>query len=158
MNDDWQNAPATEKQKEKLRFFGCTWCGDITVVKASDALEECAKQFPGIEAAYKNRPATSDQLAELHSLRREPVRALTWDEAEELIESIKKAKQSENETTTLQNEANVKSEVPLQIFEPQVASENPMPEIIQHSAEAQNPSSQEVTIQEAVKSLSPTPE
>lgn len=25
MNSDWRNQPATKQQKEKLRFFGCTW-------------------------------------------------------------------------------------------------------------------------------------
>jgi len=25
MSDEWRNELATEKQKEKLRFFGCTW-------------------------------------------------------------------------------------------------------------------------------------
>src|SRR5712671_1654715 len=52
MSDDWRNEPATERQKEKLHFFGCTWDEGITAGQASDALEECAKQFPDVEAAY----------------------------------------------------------------------------------------------------------
>ncbi len=50
-----KNDPATESQKEKLRFFGCTWDAGITTGQASDALVECAKQFPDNEAAYQNR-------------------------------------------------------------------------------------------------------
>ena len=46
MNPDWWKHPATEHQKEKLRFFGCTWDEGITARQASDALEECARQFP----------------------------------------------------------------------------------------------------------------
>jgi len=51
---DWRNEPATEQQKEKLRFVGCTWSGDITVGQAEAALDECAKQFPHVEAVYQN--------------------------------------------------------------------------------------------------------
>ncbi len=46
-------APASEIQKDKLRFFGCTWNGDITVGEANDALEKCAEQFPQAEAFYR---------------------------------------------------------------------------------------------------------
>ena len=66
MNSDWRNELATEQQKEKLRFFGCTWDEGITAGQASDALEECAKQFPEAEAAYQqNQPATEDQKDKL---------------------------------------------------------------------------------------------
>lgn len=64
MNPDWRNEPATEKQKEQLHFFGCTWDEGITAGQASDALEECAKQFPDVEAAYQTRLATPEQLVE----------------------------------------------------------------------------------------------
>ena len=67
MNSDWRNEPATENQKEKLRFFGCTWDEGITAGQASDALEECARQFPDAEAAYqKSQPATEEQKDKLH--------------------------------------------------------------------------------------------
>jgi hypothetical protein len=46
MNPDWRDNPATEKQKDKLRFFGCTWEVGITAGQADDMLELCAKQFP----------------------------------------------------------------------------------------------------------------
>jgi hypothetical protein len=131
MSDDWRNEFATEEQKEKLRFFGCTWCGDITMGKASDALEECAKQFPGIEAAYKNRPITDDQLDELRSLGQEPVREFTYGEAMELIESIKtrNAKRREDAAAIFQNETNAKVETSLHPDAPQIAGEN-LPPII----------------------------
>src|ERR1039458_3356006 len=57
---------ATEKQKEKLRFFGCTWDEGITAGQAKAALEECARQFPDAEAAWqKTQPATAEQKEEL---------------------------------------------------------------------------------------------
>lgn len=65
MSNDWRSDAATEKQKEKLRFFGCIWDEGITKGQASDAIDECIKKFPDIEAAYQNRPATEDQLAKL---------------------------------------------------------------------------------------------
>ena len=56
----------TEAQKEKLRFFGCTWDEGITVRQASDALADCAKQFPAAETAYqKSLPATETQKDKL---------------------------------------------------------------------------------------------
>ncbi len=52
---------ATEKQKEKLRFFGCTWDEGVTAGQADDALEECARQFPNAEVTWqKNQPARED--------------------------------------------------------------------------------------------------
>ena len=66
MSDEWRNDLATEKQKEKLRFFGCTWDEGITAGQASDALEDCARQFPDAEADYqKNQPATENQKEKL---------------------------------------------------------------------------------------------
>jgi hypothetical protein len=61
-NDAWRHGPATEQQKEKLLWFGCTWKGAITVGHAHDALEECAKSFPDRDAAYYRRPATEEQF------------------------------------------------------------------------------------------------
>jgi tellurite resistance protein len=52
MSENWRNEPATEQQKEKLRFFGCTWDEGITAGQATDALGECASQFPDREAAW----------------------------------------------------------------------------------------------------------
>jgi hypothetical protein len=65
MNDDWRNDTAIEKQKEKLRFFGCTWDEGITKGQASDAIDECVKEFPDKQQAWLNRPATPEQLEEL---------------------------------------------------------------------------------------------
>ena len=74
MSNDWRNEQATEKQKEKLRFFGCTWDEGITAGQADDALEECAKQFPDAEADYqKSQPATEKQKEKLRFF------GCTWD-------------------------------------------------------------------------------
>lgn len=66
MNGDLREYPATEEQKEKLRFFGCTWDDGITASQASDALEECARQFPDVETSWqKKQPATEKQKEKL---------------------------------------------------------------------------------------------
>jgi uncharacterized tellurite resistance protein B-like protein len=66
MSDQWRNELATEKQKEKLRFFGCTWDDGITTGQAEDALAECAIQYPEAEATWqKNQPAREDQIEKL---------------------------------------------------------------------------------------------
>jgi vacuolar-type H+-ATPase subunit E/Vma4 len=67
MSNDWRNDPATEKQKEKLRFFGCTWEEGITKGQASDAIDECVKMFPEKEKEYQNRPATEAQMKEIRA-------------------------------------------------------------------------------------------
>src|SRR5579859_5770890 len=46
MGEGEKHKPATRKQKEQLKFFGCTWQAQITQAEAADALEECAKKFP----------------------------------------------------------------------------------------------------------------
>ena len=89
MNNDWRDTPVTDDQKHKLRFFGCTWDDGITAGQASDALDECARQFPSVETAYQNRPATSEQLIELQSLGFDVVRPITCSEAAGLIQSGK---------------------------------------------------------------------
>jgi rubrerythrin len=60
--------PATEKQKEKLSFFGCVPKAGMTKGEASDALEECVRQFPQRNVEYYNRPATEEQLTELQKI------------------------------------------------------------------------------------------
>ncbi len=67
-----RSEPATEKQKEKLRFFGCTWNNEITKGQAADAIDECVSRFPKINTAYYNRPATEEQRAELRSYGVDP--------------------------------------------------------------------------------------
>jgi hypothetical protein len=85
MNDDWRNDAATEKQKEKLRFFGCNWDEGVTKGQASDALDECISKFPETQQAWLNRPATPEQLEELKSYGEEPENGLTYGEAKELL-------------------------------------------------------------------------
>ena len=85
-----RDEPATEKQKEKLRWFGCSWDEGITKGQASDALDACASQFPDRDAEYYSRPATEDQKAKLRSFRKNPDDnrrdgPLTYGEAKDLI-------------------------------------------------------------------------
>ena len=46
-------APASEIQKDSLRFFGCTWNGDITVGEADDGLRSARNNF------HKRKPSTA---------------------------------------------------------------------------------------------------
>ena len=119
MSDNWRSEPATEPQIEKLRFFGCTWDDGITAGQASDALEECARQFPQVETAYKLHPATEGLLEELRLLGQLPHRSLTCGEATWLIESIKSRNQQWHEpsATTFRKETNAN------ITEPQSADD-----------------------------------
>jgi len=73
--------PATEKQKEKLRYFGYAFDEKISKGQASDAIDECVKQFPQKNADYYNRPATEEQLAKLRSRNK----TLTYGQAKDLI-------------------------------------------------------------------------
>lgn len=86
MSDDWRNDPATDKQKEKLRFFGCTWDEGITKGQASDALDQCAQQLPQRNAEWYDRPATPDQIEQLKAYGVEIEQRLTYEDAKELIE------------------------------------------------------------------------
>ena len=86
MNQDWRDDPATEKQQEKLRFFGCTFDEGITKGQASDAIDECIKKFPEREKAYQDRPATEQQRSKLRDFGKRPRASLTYGRAKELIE------------------------------------------------------------------------
>jgi hypothetical protein len=85
--------PATEKQKDKLRYFGCTWEGEITKGQASDALNQCVKRFPEKDLGYYNRPATEEQRRQLQSYGKNPDwrwgkprrKPLTYGEAKDWI-------------------------------------------------------------------------
>ena len=106
MKGSWRDEPATEKQKEKLRFFGCTWKIDITKGEASDAISKCVAQFPEIEEKYRNRPATKDQRAQLRKFKikpeEDPDDPLTYEEAKELIKEAEFEKQIEQEERELE--------------------------------------------------------
>ena len=56
---------ATEKQKEKLRYFGYTVRPGITKGEASDAIDEYVRRFPERDREYYDRPATEEQMAKL---------------------------------------------------------------------------------------------
>ena len=85
MSEEWRNDPATEKQKEKLRFFRCTWDEGITKGQASDAIDECVKKFPDWEFMYQNRPATEEQKSLLRSYGKRPLHTLTYARARDII-------------------------------------------------------------------------
>jgi len=63
---------ATEKQKEKLRYFGCTFDKGITKGQASDAIDECVRLYPEKDIEYYNRPATEEQREKLRSFGEDP--------------------------------------------------------------------------------------
>lgn len=96
MSGDWRDEPASEKQKLKLHFFGCSWDEGITKGQASDALDECARQFPDKNEEYYSRPATDEQLAKLREYLRSDAeeagdygdegQMLTYRQAKELLE------------------------------------------------------------------------
>lgn len=88
----WRCLPATQKQKDKLRFFGCTWDEGIIKGQASDAIDECVRLYPDRESYYQNRPATEEQREKLRSLGLDPDEdsyetgePLTYEEAKDLI-------------------------------------------------------------------------
>jgi hypothetical protein len=91
-----RSAPATDKQKEKLRYFGYTVKPGMTKGEASDALDQCVKKFPLVERAYYGRPATEEQLAKLRAINEspdvdpeelyyDPEEPLTYQEAKDAI-------------------------------------------------------------------------
>jgi hypothetical protein len=90
MNDDCRMDPASEMQKDKLFFFGCTWDEGITYGQACDALAECAARFPATEVACRDRPATEAQWATLLSLGIEVVntKCSTYGQAEQMISDL----------------------------------------------------------------------
>ncbi len=87
--------PMTEKQKEKLHFFGFAFDDNFTKGQASDALDKCARDFPEMNQAYYNRPATEEQLAYLLPILKADDeeqgdyaadgKCLTYQEAKDLI-------------------------------------------------------------------------
>ncbi len=93
-----RSEPATEKQKEKLRWFGFPCDDTFTKGQASDAIDECIRQHPEKEREYYDRPATEEQmaqlleraktdkdLAEMFEEMAEEGSALTYGEAKDLI-------------------------------------------------------------------------
>jgi len=94
-----RSEPATEKQKAKLRWFGYAFDETITKGAASDAIDKCIRDFPEMEAAYQNRPATDDQMAQIRQFNEESERidgelfydfenedALTYGKAKDIIQ------------------------------------------------------------------------
>lgn len=77
-----RSEPATEKQKEKLRWFDCAFAEGITKGEASDLIDKCVRDFPEKDRAYNARPATDEQLT---ALRVKTNRGLTYRQAKDMI-------------------------------------------------------------------------
>ena len=107
----WQGVPATEAQKAKLAYFSCIWDEGITKKQASDALDECARQFPIENEEYYNRPAVEKQLTylrpRLQADGEEPDdyadegKKLTYRQAKELIREFELEERREREEKEL---------------------------------------------------------
>lgn len=103
-----RNESATEKQKTKLRYFGYAIKEGMTKGEASDAIDNCVRDFPEIERAYQNRPATTEQLEQIQKLNEESLRidgeerydiaTLTYEKVKDIIqEDLWQQKIQENE-------------------------------------------------------------
>jgi len=92
--------PATDEQKVRLKWFGCTWDDGITKGQASDAIEECIRLFPEKNQQYYDRPATEDQVKIMHerlhgcgygaigSIETEDGKPLTYGLAEKALRNL----------------------------------------------------------------------
>jgi hypothetical protein len=60
-----RSEPATEKQNEKLCYFGYAVKSGMTKGEASDAIDECIRLHPEKDREYYDRPATEEQMARL---------------------------------------------------------------------------------------------
>lgn len=84
-----RSEPASEKQKEKLRWFGLPVHDRTTKGEASDALDKCVRDYPEKEQAYNKRPATTEQMAKIRDhFSESPEDAegpFTYREAKDLI-------------------------------------------------------------------------
>ena len=93
-----RSEPATEKQKEKLRYFSFSLKSGMTKGQASDAIDECIRRHPEKEREYYDRPATEEQIAQLREYAKtdkdlaemfeevdEEGSALTYGEAKDLL-------------------------------------------------------------------------
>jgi hypothetical protein len=93
-----RSEPATEKQKEKLRYFGYAFDENISKGQASDALDKCVRDFPEVNQAYYNRPATEAQLVKLPSrFKTERAQPLSYGRAKDLILERELEKQNKND-------------------------------------------------------------
>ena len=110
---DWRNDPATQKQNDKLQFFGCSFDDGLTKGQAHDAIEKCITMFPDKEKAYQGRPATKEQMQDVRAYLKangETIedyaangKYLTYSEANEIVEDWKLQKE-ESELEELESE------------------------------------------------------
>jgi hypothetical protein len=63
--EEVRREPITDKQREKLLWFGYSVRDGMTKGEASDAIDECIRQHPEKEREYYQRPATEEQMAQL---------------------------------------------------------------------------------------------
>ena len=106
-----RSEPATEKQKEKLCYFGYSVKSGMTKGEASDAIDDCIRLHPEKDREYYDRPATEQQMAQLRESAKadkdlaemfeeldEEGSALTYGQAKDLIrDSERDAQQREND-------------------------------------------------------------
>ena len=110
--NDWRNNPATQKQKEKLNFFGCSFDDGITKGQAHDAIEKCIAMFPDREKSYQDRPATKEQMRDVRAYLKangeeiedyaENGKNLTYGEAKGIVEDWKLQKEEAKEKKELE--------------------------------------------------------
>jgi hypothetical protein len=103
-----RNEPATEKQKEKLRWFGCTFNETLTKGQASDALDKCVRDFPARERDYYDRPATEEQRAALRAYYGKDLDdvdgAFIYGKAKNLLQDIEMEKRQKERAYELSQE------------------------------------------------------
>lgn len=97
VSENWQNDPATDNQKEKLRFFGCTWEGNITKGQASAAIGDCVQQFPDKEQQWQKRPSTAKQKKLLREMGEETSPDMSYSEAKDLLQDMEEVVSEEEE-------------------------------------------------------------
>jgi ankyrin repeat protein len=91
-----RNGPATDKQKEMLRWFGYAFDEKITRGAASDAIEKCGRDNPEKDKAYYNHSPTEEQLEKIRQINEEAERldgksyhdlkTLTYGKAKDIIQ------------------------------------------------------------------------
>ena len=97
--------PATNKQKEKIQWFGCAIDKNLTKGAASELLDKLVKRNPERNQAYYNRPPTEKQLERMRLINEEAIRVdgepyydlekLTYGEAKDIIQDDDLAEQRE---------------------------------------------------------------
>ena len=119
-----RSEPPTEKQIEKLRWFGYNTDGITTKGQASDMLDKCVRENPEKDSAYYNRFPTEGQLEKLRELNEESIRidgepaydleTLTYGEAKDIIQQDEWARRKEAEEVEMNKFSNPPSKAQLE--------------------------------------------